>query len=278
MATLKRYLNSAHIPLPIRDDWKRCIIATAEAGFDGIELLGAEFEDENRMDKNLLRVYAETARNSGVKLSAHPFVEWAKYPVSLAQAKWKKLLDYCATMEAGEIIMHFAFLTDREQGWKRLYQILDPEIGFLASHNITLLFENVPDHGIRELGSETADFCELFRHYGSDTPVMLNLDTGHAQIMGITRELTTQCGNRWLYTHIHDNNGINDSHSIPGTGVGNWDELALCAKNANYTGPLIMEYPNTEIPQALPLLIKSFNKKGFLLAPLKNTFPDFKQA
>jgi hypothetical protein len=57
----------------------------------------------------------------------------------------------------------------------RLFAVVDPEIEFLAAHNITLLFENTPAHGTGELGSEIADFDALFEHYG---PVLIKAFDG----------------------------------------------------------------------------------------------------
>jgi sugar phosphate isomerase/epimerase len=248
--------------MPTRDDWKTCIIKANETGFDGIELFGNDYEREEKMENSLLHSYAVLARQLGIRLSGHPWMEWADLPLDRLNKKLKQLLEYCARMEIQEINIHFAFLTDRSRGFDRIFEVLDECIIFLRAHAMTLLFENVPSHGIRELGSEVADFDELFAHYGVDDPIMLTIDNGHAHIEGITKPLASRWGKRWRYTHISDNDGINDLHRMPGEGSVDWDELALCAATSSYTGPLMMEYAFEKIPAALQVMIPSFGENG----------------
>jgi sugar phosphate isomerase/epimerase len=263
---LKRYMSSMHMPM--RDNWKQCITRAAESGFDGIELFGSEYEDESKMEKGLFREYARLSGEVKIQLSAHPWMEWSNLPQKKLTEKLQRLLEYCASMEMKEVNIHLAFLTSREQGMDRLFTSVDQCISFLREHKMTLLFENVPAHGFRELGSEVADFDALFAHYSSDSPVMSTIDTGHAHIEKTIETLAVKWPGRWRYTHIHDNNGLEDLHRRPGQGTLDWNELARCARKAGYTGPLMMEYSFSEVPEAMPVLTQAFNREGFSVKPL----------
>jgi sugar phosphate isomerase/epimerase len=256
------------------DNWMQCIIRAAEMGFDGIELFGSEYENEQCMERSLLRNYAVAAREKRIQLSAHPWMNWSNLPISDARANLHKLFECCVSMEMREINIHFAFLTDRNQGFKRLFDILDPEIPFLAKHQATVLFENVPAHGIRELGSEVEDFDNLFDHYGIESPVMMTIDTGHAHIAKNMQPLMARWGKRWRYTHINDNDGLNDCHWRPGQGTVDWNLIASLAKQVSYEGPLMMEYNYSGLSDAMPVLTKAFTEEGYRLAPLIIREPD----
>jgi sugar phosphate isomerase/epimerase len=251
--------------MPMRDDWKTCIIKAKEMGFDGIELFGNDYEKEAKMENDLLRSYAVLARQLGIRLSGHPWMEWADIPLDGLKKKLNQLFEYCVRMEMKEVNIHLAFLTDRDQGLDRIFNVLDECVVFLKNHAMNILFENVPSHGIREIGSELADFDKLFTHYGADDPVMLTIDSGHAHIEGITRSLASLWGNRWRYTHINDNDGIDDLHWMPGEGNMDWDEFAIYADAASYAGPLMMEYALEKVPAALRVMIPLFGEKGLLI-------------
>jgi sugar phosphate isomerase/epimerase len=268
MTELKKYMSSIH--MPTRGDWRHCITLAAETGFDGIELFGSDYDDETLMKPDLLRDLAALARQKNIILSAHPWMDWSSLSMPLMGTKFRQLLEYCAVMEIREINCHLAFFTDRNQGFDRLFSVVDNQIPFLCEHAMTLLFENVPAHGFRELGSEPADFDELFAHYSSD-PIMLTIDNGHANIEKTMKSLSVRWGSRWRYTHINDNDGIEDRHWWPGAGSVDWRLVAECARKVAYCGPLMMEYSFDKLSRAMPVLTQAYADAGFSIAALSLT-------
>ena len=151
---------------------------------------------------------------------------------------------------------------------KRVLRVCDSLIQTLAGQGMTLLFENVPDHSIREIGSEQMDFVELFRHYTLKEPIRMTIDSGHAQIMHQQDLLPEAFADRWAYTHINDNSGMEDSHLAPGMGKVNFDKLAKFAETNRYTGPLIMEYPFAGLDVGMNTVTRVFNRHHFALAAI----------
>ena len=76
---------------------------------------------------------------------------------------------------------------------------------------------------------------------------MMNVDTGHAHIMHQIAPLCEDFGAYWKYTHINDNDGLNDLHLAPGCGTLDIDAVAHAARRANYTGILTMEYEKPDL-------------------------------
>jgi sugar phosphate isomerase/epimerase len=52
----------------------------------------------------------------------------------------------------------------------------------------------------------------------------LALDTGHANLTASAAEETLAAGSLLATTHVHDNNGRQDSHEPPGHGTVNWTD------------------------------------------------------
>lgn len=264
---LKQYMSSTH--MHSRATWRSCIREAAEMGFDGVELFGGAYASPEEMDVGRLKTLREEAARCAVTLSAHPWVDWREAPQPVLERNVRWMLENCARMGMREVNVHIAFFTDRERGLGRLFSALDPCIPVLEREGITLLFENVPGHGVRELGSEVHDFQTLFCHYGAQTPVMMTVDNGHAHIMGCVRELTERFAERWRYLHVNDNDGLDDLHVRPGAGNVDWDLLAACAKAAGYAGPLMMEYPQDGLRAGVPVVRDAFGRAGYDLARIR---------
>ncbi len=112
----------------------------------------------------------------------------------------------------------------------------------LAEHaeesRLVVCVENMPP-GVHP-GSQMADLAALVDEI--DHPALaLALDTGHAHIASSTASETLAAG-KWLRTtHVHDNNGRQDSHEPPGVGSINWDDWVVALDAIGYKGPIMLE-------------------------------------
>ncbi len=71
--------------------------------------------------------------------------------------------------------------------------------------------------------------------------VGLAIDTGHAHLNSSPREETLAAGPRLLTTHVHDNNGRQDSHDPPGSGSIDWESWVKALDEVEYKGPVMLE-------------------------------------
>jgi sugar phosphate isomerase/epimerase len=98
--------------------------------------------------------------------------------------------------------------------------------------------ENMPP-GVHP-GSRMAELAELLREL--DHPQLaLALDTGHANLTASPAEETLAAGSLLATTHVHDNNGRQDSHEPPGHGAIDWPEWGRALDKIGYHGPILLE-------------------------------------
>ena len=266
MKKLDCYMSSTH--MACKDDWIVCLEQSKKMSFTGVELFGGEGETafEDMSDERCAAI-ARKAAELNIRISAHPWVNWEHLPEGELISRYRALIEKCIRMGMKEINMHLHFLATRDQGMRRVFAATDACIGLFEKAGVMLLYENVPEHGCRELGSEAEDFAELFAHYGPETPVMLNIDSGHAHIMGQIDALSA-FGARWRYTHINDNDGVSDLHVAPGAGTLDFAAFAQAAKQAGYTGPLMMEYSASALAAGMPVLEEAYAEAGYALTPV----------
>ncbi len=112
----------------------------------------------------------------------------------------------------------------------------------LADHargaGVLICVENMPP-GVHP-GSRMADLADLLCEL--DHPQLaLALDTGHANLgEGVANE-TRAAGSLLATTHVHDNNGRQDTHLPPGHGTVDWAEWGRALDSLGYAGPIVLE-------------------------------------
>jgi sugar phosphate isomerase/epimerase len=112
----------------------------------------------------------------------------------------------------------------------------------LAEHargsGIVLCVENMPP-GVHP-GSRMADLFDLIA--ALDRPELaLALDTGHAQISADPPSETRAAGRLLRTTHVHDNDGRQDTHLPPGLGTLDWPAWVEALDAIAYPGPILLE-------------------------------------
>ena len=262
------YMSSTH--MRCKDDWIACIERAKEMGFDGMELFAGEGKvNFAEMPEERCMTIARRAKELNVLISAHPWVNWDSLPEDELIMRYRVLIERCIRMGIKEINMHLHFLANRRQGMQRVFAATDPCLDMLKDAGVTLLYENVPDLGFRAMGSEAMDFDKLFCRYNSDAPVKLNIDTGHAHIMHQLAPLCEDYSDRWVYTHIDDNDGLTDIHVAPGVGTVDFNAVARAARSANYSGILMMEYHEDGLAAGMPVLTSAYEKAGYTLSEIR---------
>jgi sugar phosphate isomerase/epimerase len=112
----------------------------------------------------------------------------------------------------------------------------------LAEHargtGVVLCVENMPP-GVHP-GSQMADLFELLA--ALDRPELaLALDTGHAHISASAAIETHAAGRLLRTTHVHDNDGRQDTHLPPGLGTLDWPAWLQALDEIDYRGPIVLE-------------------------------------
>jgi sugar phosphate isomerase/epimerase len=112
----------------------------------------------------------------------------------------------------------------------------------LADHaggaRVIVCVENMPP-GVHP-GSRMQDLHDLLVEL--DQPGLgLALDTGHAHISSSLSAETAAAGRLLATTHVHDNDGRQDTHLPPGSGTIDWDGWSDALDAIGYEGPVMLE-------------------------------------
>jgi sugar phosphate isomerase/epimerase len=152
-----------------------------------------------------------------------------------------RCVDWLAAAGGKYLVVHPGGLSDLSEREHRRSALARGLIR-LADHargpGVRICVENMPP-GVHP-GSRMADLAALLadlEHPG----LALALDTGHANLdEGVERE-TTAAGSLLATTHVHDNNGRQDSHLPPGHGTVDWAGWGRSLDSIGYGGPIVLE-------------------------------------
>ena len=136
-----------------------------------------------------------------------------------------------------------------------------------AGSGVTICVENMPP-GVFP-GSRMAELREIVDEIDR-AEVALALDTGHARISGDVPLETLAAGHRLRTTHVHDNDGRQDTHLPPGSGTIDWGEWVEALDAIDYRGPILLEcikhlrdHPDSLTPQFLGRLRRMCGLEGW---------------
>jgi sugar phosphate isomerase/epimerase len=110
---------------------------------------------------------------------------------------------------------------------------------------VTYLVENQPYNCY--LGHDPVGLAAQIAAVGS-ARIRMCFDTGHAHITSDVYRSLMSCAPVIDYLHVHDNDGKNDTHLMPGAANGtiDWPRMAESIKQAGLTAPRMLEVFETE--------------------------------
>ena len=153
----------------------------------------------------------------------------------------KACADWLAEAGGRYLVVHPGGLSLAEERPERR-RMLASGLWELAEHargsGVIACVENMPP-GVHP-GSRMAELAELLREL--DHPhLALALDTGHANLSASPAEEALAAGSLLATTHVHDNNGRQDSHEPPGHGTIDWPDWGRALDKIGYRGPILLE-------------------------------------
>jgi sugar phosphate isomerase/epimerase len=153
----------------------------------------------------------------------------------------KACVDWLADAGGRYLVVHPGGLSLPQERQDRRAALVSG-LGELAEHaratGVIACVENMPP-GVYP-GSRMAELAEIMREL--DHPQLaLALDTGHANIGASAAEETLAAGSLLATTHVHDNNGRQDSHEPPGYGTVDWAHWGQALDQIGYRGPIMLE-------------------------------------
>lgn len=110
----------------------------------------------------------------------------------------------------------------------------------MERYGVTVCMENMPMKWLKEVATP-AEMLQLVERVNHPL-VQVCLDTGHSIIWGVQPgEAVRLLGTHLRALHVHDNDGVGDSHAIPFYGVGRWDDFASALQEVGFAGSVSLE-------------------------------------
>jgi sugar phosphate isomerase/epimerase len=152
-----------------------------------------------------------------------------------------RCVDWLAAARGTCLVVHPGGLSDQSEQARRrsaLAQALVHLAQCAQGAGIRICVENMPP-GVHP-GSRMTDLAQLVAEL-NHPHLALALDTGHANLgEGVVTE--TKAADALLATtHVHDNNGRQDTHLPPGLGIIDWPEWGRVLDSIGYAGPIVLE-------------------------------------
>ena len=213
-----------------------------DAGFSGVLLLWADYFD------NDYKQFPEYARSAGL------YVENVHAPYMNANALWENTIngqeacqeiitciEECSVHAIPTLVMHPENKKDTEThdlpfsftlGIERFKRIVDTA----ERLNVNIAVENMCrseylDCIFSNIQSKRLGFC---------------FDSGHCNVFTPEIDFLTIYADKLMALHLHDNDGIEDWHSLPFSGNINWNDIGAKLKLISFSGDIALEVGNTK--------------------------------
>ena len=154
---------------------------------------------------------------------------------ALSVSEITRSLVLASYMEVDYYILHFPGTKNRDA----LMKSIDELHAVSEQIRTKLCFENVPGHctGV----SDIADFLN-----SNQIPFGICFDIGHSHLAGRVLQDIEEYGIYFYTTHIHDNDGLHDTHQLPFSGTIPWTEVMKALKKVDYKWGFMLEIKKSE--------------------------------
>jgi len=173
----------------------------------------------------------------------------------------KRAVDIAEVIPFRYLIQHLGVFEEEyeERKVESAFTALEELNLFARERGVEVLLENTPN----QLSS-----AERLVSFLDQTHMKMNfcLDVGHAHMNKGVSTAFTILKNRVRSTHLHDNNGVDDTHLWPFFSAGgtiDWSETMQLLRSAPDGCPLMLEprdYPEFPLPQSLDTVKQIFEK------------------
>ncbi len=225
----------------------------ARYGFRDVELWGNYAHVDPRLGGDVTRVQEVLAQEGLRAISLHAPYEFRgeKLSTEAAWATWEALmaevLEAAQTLQVSFVVVHpvlLWFASDPAQSEPEVTGCQEASLKRIArlagEKGMRLAVENLP----RETAPSFADLRELvtLTHSLGEENVGICFDTGHCLTSGLDpiREID-DCASELYSFHLHENDGVEDLHWVPGKGRIDWPRFFDKLRALNYKGSFIME-------------------------------------
>lgn len=228
-----------------------------ESGFDGIDYsMFFMDEDDNILERENFRKHVKNLRNMAAVYGVTFEQAHAPFPsMREGNDEYNKKLDYklkrafevAGMLDAKICVVHpVQFSTDQKARNIELYKNLEP---YARDFGVKIALENMwgrdSDLIVPNVCSVASEFNDYFDSLESDAFTCC-LDLGHCGLVGEdAASMIREMGNRRLGAlHVHDNDHLHDSHTLPYLMKMDWDSILKALGEIDYKGHFTYEAAN----------------------------------
>lgn len=252
-------------------DDENAIKLVAQAGFDAYDMSFCAMDRQNDHPMNcdnyleyVYRIRYVAQQNNIICNQAHAPFHSSYGDIQKDEMRFKQIV---RSVEAASFLGAKIIVVHPKQHLKyseNIEELKNININFYRSlipycekYNIKIAVENMWQFGdgriIDSTCSKAEEFCDYIDSIGSEW-IVACLDVGHVVLTGenITK-IITMLGNRLQALHIHDNDLIHDSHTMPYMMKMDFNEITTALSNIEYQGDITFEADGyfSKLPKSL---------------------------
>lgn len=242
------------LSLPLKD----ALQAIAARGFEHVEIWCAGLHLDPRGETSAATA-ASWLRETGQRVhSVHAPFGHAAFPHpteadafhAYRMNLYRQTIDTCNAIECPIMVVHAVNRTEfnsTDADIGRMREDIASLVDYGRQSGVRLAIENIigsgtPGEFVCTLQNQTRAFAGLGAGYC--------LDIGHAPLTDADLCAEADAAGADLVSfHIHNNNGIDDTHELPDNGVIDWPALYDYVRQKGYTGQFTMEIMGSRAPE-----------------------------
>lgn len=209
------------------DDFEAEYTKVAEAGIGSIVLTALRGNLDLRRSDDLRRA-GEVLGRLGLAAPACHCQDWGPCHLNESdEADWDAmiamhvgLMESVAQLGCRTFVLHIGSeprVESRQASWDRVRKAVDTLATRAAELDMILGLEN----GMQGYLATNEELLAFVAGYGHDT-VGICYDSGHAHVMGDAPGVLKAFSPYVVTVHLHDNDGVDDLHLLPGQGTIDW--------------------------------------------------------
>lgn len=231
---------------------KKTIDIFAEAGFDGIDFNSdlQEYCDDTHSE-DFYKEMGEYVRSKGLFISqAHAPFASSFEDESKTKKRFSEIvkgMKHSALIGAPMIVVHpcqhlvYTEGNNAELLFEYNVDFYKKLIPYSEEYGIKIAIENIIQSGAHSVCSTAERLAGLYDELNNDAFVVC-FDVGHMNILGDDpTEAIRTLGKRIKCTHVHDNDGVADCHTLPYYGTIDWENIMKAFADIDYSGDLSYE-------------------------------------
>lgn len=248
---------------------EKAVRIICDSGFDGIDYSMFCMRDDNNLlntpsYKEQINEIKKIAENSSVTFEqSHapfpPMREGDEEYSAKTMDKVKRALEIAGMLDAKICVVHPCVFSENQfERNMEMYQTLEP---YAKDYGVKIALENMWgwDDNLNRIVPNVCSTAEDFNRYVdavNSENFTACLDLGHCGLVGDNAaSMIRDMGSRLGCLHIHDNDNIHDSHTLPYLSEMDWDSILKALADIDYSGNFTYEadgflrlYPDAMLP------------------------------